>query len=297
MPLFSAIIPTFNRAALLVRALDSVRRQTFTDYEVVVVDDGSTDNTLERLRGYPEAKVFRQQNRGPGAARNLAARHCTGQYLVFLDSDDVWFPWSLETYASILHAPTTPAFIAGKPLRFRDEAELRSASPTPLEQKRFPDYLASGDEWRWWGVSSFVIRADDFRSAGGFSENNINGEDADLALKLGEAPGFAQITNPATFGYCEHGCNVTTDLGKSLAGGWQQVRAEVAGRYPGGAPREFERHLILTRHLRPLSLDCLQRGKHKEAWALYRATFRWHFKLGRWKYLTGFPVKAILHRG
>ncbi len=297
MPFFSVIIPTFNRAALLARTLESVRRQTFTDYEVIVVDDGSTDDTLELLRGFPEVKVLTQKNRGPGAARNLGVRQCSGCYLAFLDSDDVWFPWSLETYAAILRAPSAPAFLAGQPFRFQDEAELPMSMTGTVERENFPDYLASGDEWRWWGVSSFVIRADAFRAAGGFSEENINGEDADLALKLGEAAGFVQVTAPVTFGYREHGTNVTSNLSKSLAGIWQQVRTETAGGYPGGPRRARERRRILTRQIRPLALDCLCRGERREAWNLYCATFRWHLSLARWKFLLAFPLRVLFPQG
>ncbi len=293
MPLFSVIIPTYNRAALLARALASVRRQTFTDYEVIVVDDGSTDDTLERLRGLPEVKVLVQQNRGPGAARNLGVRQCSGQYLAFLDSDDLWFPWSLETYASILRQPSAPAFLAGKPFRFRVETELPTALVGSAASKSFPDYLASGDEWRWFGVSSFVIRTVVFHATGGFAGEAINGEDADLALKLGEAPGFAQITNPPTFGYRDHGANVTGNLAKSIAGGWHQVMAEKSGRYPGGPRRARERRRIIGRHLRPLALDCLRRGEWRDAWAFYRATFGWHLASGRFKFLAGFPLQAL----
>ena len=122
---------------------------------------------------------------------------------------------------------------------------------------------------------------------------NINGEDGDLALKLGEAPCFVQITSPSTFGYREHATNVTSNLSKSLGGLEHMLRTEQADGYPGGAKRATERRQILTRHLRPLALECLERGQRRGAWKLYRATFNWHLRLGRWKYLAGFPVKAL----
>jgi GT2 family glycosyltransferase len=294
IPLFSVIIPTYNRAALLRVALASVAAQRFGEYEVVVVDDGSSDGSpgVARQAG-PKVRLLEQPNRGPGAARNLGMRSATGEYLAFLDSDDVWFPWTLETYSSVIRDAGSPSFLAAKPLRFREEAELARVQEQPASFHAFRDYLASGDEWRWWGVSSFVMRRDAVAACGGFAEENMNGEDADLALKLGTAPGFVQITQPATFGYREHAANVTENLAKNLAGLWHSIRTERAGGYPGGPERARERWRILTRHARPMILACLREGRVSEGWRMYRATFRWHAATGRWKFILGFPLQAL----
>jgi glycosyltransferase involved in cell wall biosynthesis len=97
-PEFSVIIPAYNRRALLIETLNSVWQQTFADFEVIVVDDGSTDGTAEYL-GSLGAKVqcVMQDNFGPGAARNRGLEIANGRYVAFVDSDDVWFPWTLET--------------------------------------------------------------------------------------------------------------------------------------------------------------------------------------------------------
>lgn len=295
MAYFSAIIPTYNRAKLLRLTIDSVLAQTFQDFEVIVVDDGSTDNTQTIVDGYRERlRYYKQENAGPGAARNFGAEHARGEYIAFLDSDDLWFPWSLETYASAIRKADNPAFIAGKPFRFRDPSELSDVLFMRSKFERFADYLASGDQWRWWGVSSFVIRTDAFRAVGGFAENEMNGEDADLALKLGDAAGFVQMTSPFTFAYREHTGNLTRNLSKSLAGISYTVQEEQAGHYPGGNARARERWRILTRHVRPMAFECLRAGHRDDAWQLYRATFAWHRALRRWKFLLGFPLKAFL---
>ncbi len=294
-PLFSVVIPTYNRAALLARTLESAWAQRFTDFEVIVVDDGSTDGTLEFLKSLGRrVQVLQQGNRGPGAARNLGVKAAKGNYIAFLDSDDVWFPWTLETYATLIAQQGSPAFVAGKPFRFQRKELLAGVSADAVSSERFADYFVSGNEWRWWGVSSFVIRADAFRAAGGFAETNMNGEDGDLALKLGEAAGFVQVTAPFTFGYLEHGGNVTGDLSKTLEGVWHKVRAEKSGNYPGGAARAMERRVIITRHARPVALDCLRRGRRADGWRLYREMFGWHLRMGRLKFLVGFILKSFL---
>lgn len=297
MPLFSVIIPTYNRLELQRLALASVWAQTFTDYEVIMVDDGSTDGTWEELRAFgSRIRALRQQNAGPGMARNLGAQYATGDYLAFLDSDDLWFPWTLEVYRRAIEEAGNPAFMAGKPFLFQNESSLSSVGKDVLELQRFADYLASGEEWRWWGVSSFVVRHNAFLAVGGFTREWVNGEDADLALRLGTAAGFVQITAPVTFAYRQHGMGAMKNFSRTLAGCWIKIRAERAGTYPGGRLRRGDRRRILTRHLRPVSLQCLRHGLRAEAWRLYRATFSWHVQLGRWKYLLGFPVQAMLRR-
>lgn len=298
MPLFSAIVPTFNRAELLKTTVRSILAQRFDDFELVVVDDGSCDDTLEYLCSLEvKAKIVRQSNLGPGAARNRGAQIATGKYLAFLDSDDVWFPWTLDVYREVIEGTDEPAFLAGKPYVFSDETALGLAKPATPTTEKFQDYLASGDEWRWWGVSSFIIRRDVFISVGGFMENRLNGEDADLALRLGVAPGFVHITAPATFAYREHAANVKNDLERTLAGIQYVLRSEKCDRYPGGEGRSKERREILTRHVRPVALESLRRGHHGEAWNFYFSTFAWNLSLGRLKYLLGFPFAALVEFG
>ncbi len=297
MPAFSVITPVFNRAALLREMLASVAAQRFTDFEVIVVDDGSDDDPAGVVAGSGlNAKFLLQANGGPGAARNLGARHATGEYLAFLDSDDVWFPWTLSTYATVLEEARRPSFLAGKPIQFRDRAALAEVEEQPPAHRFFADYLASGDQWRWWGVSSFVIRREAMEACGGFSGERMNGEDADLALRLGTAPGFTQITEPVTFGYREHDANLTSSLERNLAGLWHKIRTERAGGYPGGEARAMERWRILTRHARPMILACLREGYKNEGWRMYRATFSWHVAMHRWRFLLGFPLQALLAR-
>ena len=93
-PVVSVILPTYNRAEFLAAALDSVFAQTCPDFEIIVMDDGSEDETPRLLasRSDPRLRVFRQQNRGVSAARNAAMQLARGRYLALLDSDDLWLP-------------------------------------------------------------------------------------------------------------------------------------------------------------------------------------------------------------
>src|SRR5262245_24730960 len=98
--LVSVVIPTFNRAHLITGAIESVLAQTLPPLEIIVVDDGSTDDTPERLAPYLDRIVFLgQENRGVSAARNAGIQAARGNLIAFLDSDDVWHPRKIEIQA------------------------------------------------------------------------------------------------------------------------------------------------------------------------------------------------------
>ncbi len=122
MPSVEVIVPAYNAASFLAAALDSVVAQTFTDWRILLVDDGSTDATAEIAASYadrlgPKLKYIYQPNAGLPAARNTAIRHAEGQYLALLDADDIWLPCrlaeTLEVFARSTKIGLTYGFIDG----------------------------------------------------------------------------------------------------------------------------------------------------------------------------------------
>jgi glycosyltransferase involved in cell wall biosynthesis len=107
-PFFSVVIPVFNRAESLVRAIDSVRAQSFRDFEIVVVDDGSTDDPRAALEKFvdPRIRYIHQDNAGGGAARNRGIDEARGSFVAFLDSDDVFLPHHLASMHRLLDDTT-----------------------------------------------------------------------------------------------------------------------------------------------------------------------------------------------
>ena len=102
-PLVSAIIPTYNRAQQVCSAIESVLAQTYSPIELIVVDDGSTDDTQVRLQRYAgRIHVIRQKNAGPSAARNIGVRNSHGDLIAFLDSDDLWLTNRLDIQVEVL---------------------------------------------------------------------------------------------------------------------------------------------------------------------------------------------------
>ncbi|RKY06239.1 MAG: hypothetical protein DRP56_07800 [Planctomycetota bacterium] len=132
MPIVSVIIPTYNAKELLAEAIGSVLSQTLADLEVVVIDDGSTDGTDEAVKatGDPRIRYYYKENGGVSSARNMGLDKATGQYIAFLDSDDLYPPEYLETMVSALEnnpdygvAYTAPIthFLDGKTERYREK--------------------------------------------------------------------------------------------------------------------------------------------------------------------------------
>jgi glycosyltransferase involved in cell wall biosynthesis len=296
MRLFSVVIPTYNRAELLRKTLESAFAQEFQDYEIIVVDDGSTDDTDQVLEAFGgKLRVFHRKNGGAGAARNLGAKNSTGQYLAFLDSDDLWFPWTLTTYAQIIKEKDRPTLVAGTLVYFHNEAELSGLTSGPIALEHFADYFTAGRRGHYCGSCQMVVRRDAFFGVGGFAEETtINNEDHDLVMRLGTAPGFVHMSAPAMIGYRRHPGAISWDVSKTFAGSLREVQMEKTGRFPGGIDRRRDRLRIVTFHLRPVTLALLRQREYRKAWTLYRQAFMWNLALGRFRFLAGFFLKAAL---
>jgi glycosyltransferase involved in cell wall biosynthesis len=138
--LVSVVIPCHNQAHFLSEAIESVLAQTYPHFEIVVVDDGSTDNTEEVASRYPGVRCIRQENQGLAEARNTGIRRSNGGYLVFLDADDRLLPGALEAGLRCLRDHPESAFVAG---RYRYIAFDGSPLPTPLQPLVVEEHYAA----------------------------------------------------------------------------------------------------------------------------------------------------------
>lgn len=288
----SVIIPTYNRARLLGEALESVLRQEEPAFEILVVDDGSTDETDELLRKHGDrVRVLRQENRGPAAARNLGIEQARGDYIAFLDSDDVWFPWTLAVYRSAIERHRLPSLVEFAHVEFDTADGVPALARSEVREEASRDYLSSTRGGLW--PSGTVIRAEALRSVGGFIGHSFNAEDCDLWMRLGEKPGFVHVLTPPAFAYRRHPDSAVGSLQNSYKGIIAMIEREHQGGYPGGDERKADRLRILTTHTRPLSVACARRGLSREAWDIYGRTLRWNLKLGRFRYLFALPCLAL----
>lgn len=189
MPRVTAAIPTHNRGHLVVEALESVLAQTYSDLEVVVIDNGSTDDTEEQLRPYVDRITYvKQDNRGRAGARNRAIALARGAYVAFLDSDDTWLPNRLERQVPLLDRDPGTALVhgyvevmndAGHPIaaQTRKHRELwAKAHSSPVTYARY------ANECRCL-TSTILVRRDVLDELGGYDET-IGLEDLDLYLRI-----------------------------------------------------------------------------------------------------------------
>jgi|APTNR8051073442_1049403.scaffolds.fasta_scaffold00013_71 glycosyltransferase involved in cell wall biosynthesis len=186
-PKVSVIVPTFNRRVLLARALASVRAQTFTDFEVVVVDDGSTDGTAEALAAEPPDRlrcIRLDRNLGQSAARNIGLRAAHGRLLAFLDSDDEWMPEKLAHQVAQLESQPGLAMVYGDLLRVPLRGPTRVLAAPDLVRGRIMDGRSSGYASYGLGIQTCLIRAEVMQDLGGFNEQLHCFEDLEFFLRL-----------------------------------------------------------------------------------------------------------------
>lgn len=183
-PLVSVVIPTYNDGDRVVRAIESALAQTYGATEIIVVDDGSTDGTMERLTAYgTRIQLVRQANRGQGAARNAGVTASRGHLIAFLDSDDAWHPSKLERQCA--HFPASGVAVIATQAWMVSAA--RRAAPTPLGRGPFTDFGYDEVLRRNRVItSSVLVERVLFDEFGGFDEAQELrcNEDYDLWLRL-----------------------------------------------------------------------------------------------------------------
>lgn len=196
-PAVSVIIPSYNRGHLLTRAIDSVLAQSVVPSEIIVVDDGSTDDTQARLVPYAgRIRCFIQDNRGVSAARNRGLREASGELIAFLDADDVWHPLKMELQLAAFEARPDLGLLGTGQFDWPAEAfpAVGLDDPGPLIPVT------------WWQLavknhlttSSVVARRRALDLAGGFDTMMQGPEDRDLWLRVAEVAPIAHLGRPLT---------------------------------------------------------------------------------------------------
>jgi glycosyltransferase involved in cell wall biosynthesis len=209
MPRVSVVIPSYNSAEYVPTALDSVLAQTFDDLEVLVVDDGSTDDTRERLAGYrsdPRFRYVHQANAGVACARNLGIAQSQGHYVAFLDADDTWYPNKLEQQINTIggrpeHRACFTAFR-------RVDQNLAPISEIRSERGNvtLDDLLLRGNAIG--SICTVVVERSLFEEAGGFDPELSQCADWDMWVRLAALTTFLYLDEPLVT-YRQHNTNMS----------------------------------------------------------------------------------------
>ena len=198
-PKVSVVIPTYNRAYILKRAIDSVLNQTETNLELIVVDDGSTDNTKEVVESYSDVRVryiHGGENSGPGRARNIGAQKAQGDFVAFHDSDDEWMPEKLEKQLVVYEANPEAGMIYCSFIKYFPDKEVY------FPPKDMPVEMKHGDVFGTLlfrpliGTPMMFIPKSVWDEMGGFNENLRCFEDWELGMRIAKKYSILLIDEP-----------------------------------------------------------------------------------------------------
>lgn len=216
-PLVSVIVPTYNCAAYLAEALDSILTQDYAPLEIICADDGSTDDTLQVLASYGDRiRVVQQPNRGPAAARNLAVRESRGEFLAFLDADDRWLPGQPSALmAYLLRHPESKVAFGEWLVWHANENGTYAAFDAPL----FPTDPEVDNAHSGWVYSSLlldsiihiiaaVVHRSVYDSVQGFDETLRTGSDWDFWLRVSRKFPVVKLRRPVAV-YRQNPASVT----------------------------------------------------------------------------------------
>ncbi len=278
---FSVVIPVFNRAGLIAEAIQSVVAQTYRDYELIVVDDGSSDGSGKAARAAaPEVRLVTQQHAGPGPARNLGLQHAGGIYVVFLDSDDLWFPWTLASYREAIERhPSAPCFF-GAAVHFTDVKELQDVQEERLHTQAFQDYLATLNGNVFQGTGVAALRTDWMKEGGGFHAQRMFCEDLDFLMRMGTSGPVVHVQSPAMVALRVHAAGSRSESRRTYDGTRFLIRQEKLGKYPGGRDRSLDRRALLLKHILGVLETCITRGDTLLALRLYTQILPWLLQRG-----------------
>jgi glycosyltransferase involved in cell wall biosynthesis len=198
-PRVSVIIPAYNAADCVRRAVDSVFAQSFQDFELLVVDDGSTDPTQAVLAGYGDRlRLLAKENGGPAAARNHGLNHAVGDYVAFLDADDYWRPDKLDRQVALLDARPEIGFCSTATEVVDSAGRPAGEWPCRPDAGPLPDILFMQGTVISGSTSGVLARRRLIDEIGGFDPLLRGFEDPDLWIRLAARTDYACIPQPLT---------------------------------------------------------------------------------------------------
>jgi len=243
---FSVIITSHNQSAFIGDAIDSALSQWCPAREVIVVDDASSDDSRRILAKYKSRIVLvnTDENRGATVARNMGAATSRGSYLVFLDGDDVMFPWALETYNRIVSLKSPKLILSSLFFFCGPVPAFPMVGPRTIQYYAYKNLIKKDRSYRA-SASAIVVERRTFMDAGGWTEGIFPMEDLDLIVKLGYSGDTIQIVSPATKCYRLHSGNTVQQVLRCMDMMAMLAEKERRCEYPGPRDGRFERYAFL----------------------------------------------------
>ena len=195
-PLVSVVIPTYNNPAMSAEAVESVLAQTYPAREIIVVDDGSTEDIASLAAYEDRIQLIRNEHAGPAVARNAGLRAAKGQVFAFLDSDDLWMPAKLERCVAALREHPEAGVIYTAVRIHELDTGARYLLPQYTMNGRMARALFV--ECRGVNTSTLVVRRECLEKAGPFDEELFRAQDWDLMIRLAEACEYRRVPEPLT---------------------------------------------------------------------------------------------------
>ncbi len=227
-PLVSVVIPAYNAERYLGEAIESVLAQTYSPFETIVVDDGSSDGTVDVARSYSEVRLIAQANAGPSAARNRGFAAGTGAIVAFHDSDDAMTPDKLAVQAGHLIAhPSVGCVLAEQELLVEPGAELPfwvEGSKVPAVMPPRPPELENEPLVH---PMTMVVRRETFERVGGFDESMRAAEDFDWMLRASEEGVEIARLSAVLLRRRVHAASLTQDAAAARAGHFRAFKARI----------------------------------------------------------------------
>lgn len=207
MPRVSVVIPTYNRGRFIKNAIMSVLAQTYKDYEIIVVDDGSTDDTWKIVKKFGDkVRYIYQKNRGPSAARNTGIKHANGKYIAFLDSDDRFLPKKLEKQMNFIKKNPNCRYLYTWYYNVNSKGKRTKLRKSMVFKKR--EYLQYALYIRKFMIrtSTLLVEKKVFEKTGLFNEKYWFSQDWDMWLRIAAYHRGYCIKEPLSE-YWHHGNN------------------------------------------------------------------------------------------
>ena len=204
-PLVSVVLPTYNRADVLSRAIDSVLAQTYDDFELLVIDDGSVDETRERVTSYDDSRIKYlplERNRGASTARNIGIDHAQGQYVAFQDSDDEWLPEKLTAQVRVMNdAPPDVGIVYTGFVRIDGDSWVYVPGPNVETPEGYVQSELLKNNFIT--TACALVRKRCLGSVGGFDDSLPRLQDWDLWLRLSREYEFRLVDRPLLHQYLQ----------------------------------------------------------------------------------------------